>query len=92
MGDPMDDPAATRREIWDGETFRGFSASFNQLCMIDDLLRTCSMPETEVLYWTAYAENLTEDQANNLIRRLQENQRESSDPAKQFLDRIKNMR
>jgi hypothetical protein len=42
-----------------------------------------------VLYWTAYAEDLTEDQANNLIRRLQENQRESSDPAKQFIQRSK---
>lgn len=77
------------REIWDGEIFRGFAASFDQLCRIEDLLRTCNLPDNEVRYWYAYAEFLTTDQASGLIQRLEENQAESQDPRQQFINRSK---
>jgi hypothetical protein len=87
----MRDEEQYRAEIWEGEVFRGFAATFNQILRIEDLLRTCTLPETEVRYWTAYAEHLPEDQATGLIRRLEANQAESSDPRQQFIDRLKIM-
>ncbi len=80
------------REVWTAEGhLLGLSASGAQVERIEHLLSTCALPDTEVQYWQANAAHLLEDQAAALIRKLEENQAESSDPRQQFIQRSKLM-
>jgi len=79
----------SRVEIWDGEAFRGFATPAWLLERAERLLDTANMyPEMKDYYnrvlW-AYSENELYD----LIRYLEANQLEPSDPAKQFTLRMK---
>ena len=78
-----------RVEIWDGEVFRGFASPSWLLERAERLLDTANLsPEMKEHYggllW-AYSESESFD----LIRYLESNQCEPSDPAKQFTLRMK---
>ena len=78
-----------RVEIWDGDTFRGFATPSWMLERAELLLDTANLSPESKEYYGAALWAYSEAELYDVIRFLEGNQLEPSDPAKQFTLRMK---
>lgn len=79
----------SRVEIWDGEAFRGFATPAWLLERAERLLDTSNLSPEFKEYYAEALWAYSEAELYDLIRYLEGNQLEPSDPAKQFTLRMK---
>ena len=76
-------------EIWEGDSFRGFKPSAQALGRAEGLIQNANIsPEFQDWLMDNLFKN-TAEELTELIRTLEQLQREPADPAKQFNHRIK---
>ena len=78
-----------RVEIWDGEVFRGFASPSWLLERAERLLDTANLSPEMKEHYAGLLWAYSESELFDLIRYLEGNQLEPSDPAKQFTLRMK---
>ena len=78
-----------RLEIWDGEIFRGFATPAWLLEQAERLLDTANLSPEMKEHYSGLLWAYSEHELFDIIRYLEGNQCEPSDPAKQFVLRMK---
>ena len=78
-------------EIWDGDNFRGFKPSAQALGRAEWLIQNANISPEFQDWLTDNLMKNTAEELSDLIRTLEQLQREPADPAKQFSQRSKIM-